>query len=107
MYIDSRRALHGPFTGRYSKLNFGDFFRAHAHSLNKYVQQMDSSEEETQSYITTAGAMSLMFTDTRIRNLFNYTNHMSPVSPYFNSSTQCPPVSHWSNRPLISGGNSS
>ena len=75
-YIDSRRALNGPFTGRYSKLNFGDFFRAHAHSLNKYVQQMDSSEEETQSYVTTAGAMSLMFTDTRIRNLFNYTNHM-------------------------------
>ena len=75
-YIDSRRALNGPFTGRYSKLNFGDFFHAHAHSLNKYVQQMDSSEEETQSYVTTAGAMSLMFTDTRIQNLFNYTNHM-------------------------------
>ena len=75
-YIDSRRALNGPFTGRYSKLNFGDFFHAHTHSLNKYVQQMDSSEEETQSYVTTAGAMSLMFTDTRIRNLFNYTNHM-------------------------------
>ena len=71
VYIDSRRALNGPFTGCYSKLNFDDFFCAHAHSLNKYVQQMDSSEEETQSYITTAGAMSLMFTDTRIRNLFN------------------------------------
>ena len=37
-YIDSRRALNGPFTGRYSKLNFGDFFRAHSHRLNKYVQ---------------------------------------------------------------------
>ena len=46
-YIDSRRALNGPFTGHYSKLNFGDFFHAHAHSLNKYVQQMDSSEEQT------------------------------------------------------------
>ena len=32
---------------------------------------------------------------------------LSPVFPLFYSFTQYPPVSHWSNRPLISGGDSS
>ena len=33
--------------------------------------------------------------------------YLSPVFPLFYRFTQYPPVSHWSNRPLISGGDSS
>ena len=66
-YVDLSHAINGPFTDRYANLKFSTY-------RYKFVQMLRPFLISNSDIMT--GTVNFMTTDVRVRNLFNYTNHM-------------------------------